>query len=226
MCTTKKQNSAVTTKHQFISKYPIPKKSKRLIIGTIHPHRVSDFELDFFYGNKNSLWSILSDAFPGLDFASVKGIVKTLSNHDTSITDIVRKCDRENETITQDSKLYNLDLNAEFISRGIKNSAIEEIYFTSGFSKNNAAKLFLGHFKIKHNSWDPFSREFVIPSDAFGRKIKAIVLYSPSGQANVGISKSKAYLGKREYYRDRPRPVNSFRIDFYREKFNFLREGQ
>ena len=56
----------VITRHQHIDLYPIPKDSERLILGTIHPHHHEKFLLPFFYGNKNSIWEILSDAFPGL----------------------------------------------------------------------------------------------------------------------------------------------------------------
>ena len=56
----------ILTKHLYISKYPINQSSKSLILGTIHPHNdinnTSNFKIDFFYGNKNSLWTILSEA--------------------------------------------------------------------------------------------------------------------------------------------------------------------
>ncbi len=59
---------AGTTEHKFIDTYLIKKESKYLIIGTIHPQRADDFEVNFFYGNKNTLSSFLSDASPNRDF--------------------------------------------------------------------------------------------------------------------------------------------------------------
>ena len=99
---------AVTTEHKFIDTYLIKRESKYLIIGTIHPHRTDDFEVNFFYGNKNTLWSILSEAFPSRDFSSEKKILETLNNSLTSVTDLIRKCDRQNEKVTKDKDLYNL----------------------------------------------------------------------------------------------------------------------
>src|SRR5690606_18078002 len=180
-----------------------------LIIGTIHPHKTDDFIIDFFYGNKNSLWSILSNAFPNKNFSSLKHITETLEKSSTAISDMIRKCDRDNDKITQDKDLYNLCLNTKEIREGIKNSSIKTIFLTSRFGKNNAAKLFVDNFNIKYkNSWDEQSSSFVIPKDIFGREIKAIVLFSPSGQANTGISKSLAYKEKRHMYLNKRTPVN------------------
>ena len=80
---------AVTTEHKFIDTYLIKRESKYLIIGTIHPHRTDDFEVNFFYGNKNTLWSILSEAFPNRDFSSAKKIIETLNNSLTSIMESI-----------------------------------------------------------------------------------------------------------------------------------------
>src|SRR5690554_5281558 len=181
----------VTTEHKYISNYPIKLDSKYLIIGTIHPHRTEDFEIDFFYGNKNSLWTILSDAFPNKDFSDKENIVCRLDESKTSITDMIKKCDREDATITQDKELYNLCLNTDQIRNGITNSSITTIFLTSRFGKNNAAKLFVDNFKIRYKAtWNEESSSFLIPKEVFGREINAIVLFSPSGQANTGISKS------------------------------------
>jgi len=52
------------TKHQYLDKYPISKKSEKLIVGTIHPHDHESFIIPFFYGNVTSIWTILSEAYP------------------------------------------------------------------------------------------------------------------------------------------------------------------
>src|SRR5690606_26179864 len=152
---------SITTVHNYLDNYPIKSNSKFLIIGTIHPHKTDNFKIDFFYGNKNSFWSILSEAFPNKDFSDKENILKTLDENNTSITDIIRKCDRANERITQDKELFNICLNTEQIRKGIKDSAITTIYFTSRFGKNNAAKLFVDHFKIRYkDNWNEKNSNF------------------------------------------------------------------
>jgi hypothetical protein len=213
----------VTTEHKFINKYPINSNSKYLIIGTIHPHRTDDFMIDFFYGNVNSLWSILSEAFPKKDFSNKENIIKRLDESKTSISDIIKKCDRKDASVTKDKDLYNLCFNMDQLRTGIKNSSISKIFLTSRFGKNNAAKLFVDNFKINYKeSWNEGSSSFLIPKEIFGREITAIVLFSPSGIANVGISRSRAYTSKRSLYKDKKAPVSEFKVDFYREKFAYF----
>lgn len=45
-----------------------------------------------------------------------------------------------------------------------------------------------------------------------------MILFSPSGQANIGISKNKIFLQHREKYTSNT-PVNEFKIATYREAF-------
>jgi hypothetical protein len=219
----KRNQMSVTTTHAFLDEFPIKSNSQHLIIGTIHPHKVDNFEVDFFYGNKNSLWSILSDAFPHLDFTNKENIVNRLDESKTSITDMIRSCDRVNTSITQDKNLYNLRLNTTQIRESLSNSHISKIFFTSRFGKNSAAKLFVDHFNIDYRAtWDQADSSFLIPREFFGRELKAYVLFSPSGQANTGIARSAAYLRKQHLYVHQKTPIKAFRIDFYKEKFDFL----
>ena len=189
----------ITTIHNYIDNYPIRKNSTKLIIGTIHPHSVDNFKIDFFYGNVGSFWDILSNAFPSKQFDNIEEIISTLDNFKVSITDIIRQCDRENENVTNDSELYNIIHNGEQIKSGIENSQIDTIYFTSRFGKNNAAKLFVDTFNIKYR-FNKINSEFIIPIEHFGRQIRCVVLYSPSNNANIGISRAEPYLEKRDYY--------------------------
>lgn len=136
---------------------------------------------------------------------------------------MIRQCDREHEKITADSALYNIMDNGDQIENGLRNSKIETIYFTSRFGKNNAAKLFVDRFKIKYKrTWNPETNEFLIDEHVFGRPIRAVVLFSPSGQANIGISKTPAYLANIDYYQQFPKPVSRFKLEFYQKKFHFL----
>ncbi|WP_194976439.1 hypothetical protein [Aquiflexum lacus] len=207
----------INTVHKYIDRYPVKVSDTALILGTIHPHRAENFLVDFFYGNKNSLWNILSLAFPNLNFSSFEMIQFTLSKADVWISDMIRSCDRESEGVTEDKLLKNIELNTAQIENGIKNSKINTIFFTSGMGKNNAARLFCQAFSIKpilnHN------REIEIDEMIFGRKIKGVVLFSPSGQSNVGIKKNKIFMENEYKYKDFRTPVNQFKIDTYREAF-------
>lgn len=131
------------TMHQYLDLYPISPKSKKLILGTIHPHDTDKFEMPFFYGNKMSVWNILSEAFP--DQLSkpleLKKVLHFLNSNDIAISDTIKKCVRKNPTAL-DKDLIPLELNMKIVDE-IKNSRINEIYFTSGFQKNNAFRLFL-----------------------------------------------------------------------------------
>ncbi|MFC0261425.1 hypothetical protein [Fontibacter flavus] len=207
----------ITSTHKYIDKNQVKDSDTALILGTIHPHRTDDFKIDFFYGNKNSLWNILGQAFPALEFNSLEKIQTTLSNSNIWISDMIRTCERENEKITQDRLLKDIAVNKNQIESGIKNSKIDTIFFTSGFGKNNAAKLFCDTFKIQvQNKKD---RVFDIDERIFDRKIKGIILFSPSGQANVGIKKNKIFMENEFKYKNHKTPVNQFRIDSYREAF-------
>ena len=211
----------ITTIHNYIDNFPINLNSRKLILGTIHPHLIQNFDIDFFYGNVCSFWDILSNAFPENNFGNREEIISTLETHFVAITDIIRQCDRENENITEDSKLFNIVLNTEQIRNGIENSNIDTIYFTSRFGKNNAAKLFVDAFNIEFN-FNILNNEFIIDEDYFGRQIRAVVLYSPSNNANRGIAKAISYRNNINYFQNFEHPVKQFKIEFYRDKFDFF----
>jgi ribosomal protein S18 acetylase RimI-like enzyme len=204
------------TKHRYIKKYPIKKDDKHLILGTIHPHSTS--ELDFFYGNAKTFWDLLAQAL-GLQFDNLDNILDFLKKHNIAISDMILQCCRQNETATKDSELYNLVLNKN-IKKKILYSNIETIYFTSAFGKNNAARLFFDLFDLKEQipeNWRE-TNEFNIMID--NKEIKCIVLLSPSGASNIGISKSKMYQKvKNKYDKIYDKPIKQFKIDFYKAKF-------
>ena len=211
----------ILTKHLYISKYPINQSSKSLILGTIHPHNdinnTSNFKIDFFYGNKNSLWTILSEA-KNIRLNTLTEILNFLSQNKISVSDMILECKRENNKVTADKDLYDLVLNKE-LKNEILMSDIETIYFTSAFNKNNAAKLFFDLFGLQNQIPINWKNTYEINIDFFGKKIKCVILLSPSGASNIGISKSKIYLDKRKEYIKFKTPVKQFKIDFYKEKF-------
>lgn len=208
------------TTHQYIDKYPISADSEKLIVGTIHPHNHENFDIQFFYGNVTSLWTILSEAFPN-DLGkplTLDGILKFLKTKRISVSDTIRKCERKSPTAL-DKDLIPIELN-EQIKEDIKNSKIKEILFTSGFGKNNAFKLFyVDLLGLKITKEIKANRQVILDKSIFGRPIKLTVLYSPSGSSNVGISKSKTYLLDKLKYAKSKRPVYDFKVNYYRELF-------
>ena len=208
------------TTHQYLDKYPISKDSKKLIVGTIHPHGHETFLIPFFYGSVSSLWNIFSDAFPQelQSPITLEGVLQFLKNKKISLSDTIRVCERKKPT-PFDNDLIPIELNTQIIDN-IRNSDITEIFFTSGFGKNGAFKLFykdiLG-LKITPDIKE--KREVMLDETIFGREIKLTALYSPSGSSNIGLSKTKQYLENKSKYANSPRPVYDFKVDYYREKF-------
>ena len=208
------------TTHQYLDKYPISRDSKKLIVGTIHPHDHENFEIPFFYGNKSSIWEILSEAFPEdlKQPITLPGILAFLEMHKISVSDIISKSRRVHPTAL-DKDLEPIELN-KFIIEQIKESEISEILFTSGFQKNNAFKLFYVDIIGKTiTSEIRGNREVILDDEVFGRKVKLKILYSPSGSSNVGLSKCRLYLDNKSKYENTSRPVYEFKVDYYRQAF-------
>ncbi|ATB68985.1 hypothetical protein SJPD1_0872 [Sulfurospirillum diekertiae] len=206
----------VITKHRYIKNYPIKKNDKYLVLGTIHPHGHS--ELDFFYGNAKTFWDILSNATE-LKFKTLDDILEIFNQYNIGISDMVIECERKDKSVTKDSDLYNLKLNTD-IKNQILDSNIETIFFTSAFGKNNAAKLFFDLFKLKMQVPKNWNKTYEFHIEFENKVIKCIVLLSPSGASNIGISNSKIYKQvKNEYYGIFDKPVKQFKIDFYKSKF-------
>lgn len=208
------------TEHQYLAKYPIRPDSKKLIVGTIHPHNHQDSRVPFYYGNRGSLWAILAKAFPGelTDPTSLASILRFLESRKISVSDTIKRCTRKNPTAL-DKDLLPIELNTGLLQE-IRNSEIAEILFTSGFSANNAFRLFyvdMLNRKIRKDVRQ--NRGLLLENEVFGRPVKLTILYSPSGSSNVGISKSKLYLSQRDLYIQSEKPVLDFKVDYYRKMF-------
>jgi hypothetical protein len=210
----------IITNHQYLSKYPILPDSEKLIVGTIHPHNYERFQLPFFYGNVTSLWRILAEAFPNQLALplTLEGVLNFLAQKKISISDTIIECERLKPTAF-DQDLKPRLLNFAILNQ-IKNSCISEIYFTSGFGKNNAFKLFyVDILGLKITPKIKADREIILNDAIFGRPVKLIILYSPSGASNIGLSKTKLYLDNKNRYSQSSRPINDFKVDYYRNKF-------
>jgi hypothetical protein len=208
------------TIHNFVEKYPISLKSKKVILGTIHPHEVDTFKLPFFYGNKLSLWKILNQAFPNelISPITLQGILKFLDHREISISDTILECERISNSAL-DKDLIPIKLNIA-LKEQLRNSNITEIYFTSGFGKNNAFKLFYENILgLKITKEIKSKKEITLPKSLFGREIICRILISPSGSANISLSKSKNYIDNKHKYIGSHRPVQDYKIDSYKNIF-------
>lgn len=209
------------TIHKFIDKYPINPDSKRLIIGTIHAPTTDVVE--FFYGSSVSIWRIFKESFPNiiLDPTNLDSILEFLKRNKMSVTDTIRICDRIDDSAL-DSKLIPSEYNTKLLDQ-LLNSKVDTLYFTSGFGKNNAFRLFyvniLGHRYVEDAKKK--RREFDLTIQ--DRVFKCNILYSPSGSANRSIARSIEYKNSAEKYSGFQRPINAFRIDKYREMFSFIK---
>jgi len=209
------------TVHQYLDKYPIDPYSEQVIVGTIHPHDTASFKIPFFYGSRLSLWELLDKASGGGIGRpiSLKGVQRFLRRHKISMSDTVRECYRTSTTWA-DNDLIPIRLNTEILDQ-IRNSAIREVLFMSGFGKNNAFKLF--YVDMLGRRITPTirkEREVLLEPSVFGRPIQLTVLYSPSGAANIALAQSEIYRNNKEKYIASPTPVYDFKVDYYREKFN------
>lgn len=209
------------TQHAYLHLYPIEPDSKLLILGTIHPHDTNNFLISFFYGNKNSIWNLLSDAFPGAlqRPITLDGVLSFLKSRKIAVSDNIVQCRRQNPTAL-DKDLIPETLNLDMVQQ-IRQSKIERILCTSAFGRNNAFKLF--HESILGQRLTPAiraNREILLAPEIFGRHVLVKALYSPSGSANISLSKHPLYLNNRNKYAGSSRPVYDFKVDYYREQFS------
>jgi G:T/U-mismatch repair DNA glycosylase len=209
------------TQHQYLDHYPIANNSKMLILGTIHPHDTARFQIPFFYGNRNSIWNLLSDAFSNElpKPITLEGVLSFLQQRKIAISDTVKQCRRSNPTAL-DSDLVPELLNIELLDQ-IRQSKIERILCTSAFGKNNAFKLFYEDLLgVKITPDIKANREVLLPPAAFGRTVLVKALYSPSGSANISLSKHPLYIEDKSKYAGSSRPVYDFKVDYYRQQFS------
>jgi len=138
------------------------------------------------------------------------------------MSDTVKECYRQSSTWA-DNDLMPIRLNKELLDQ-IRNSAIQEVLFMSGFGKNNAFKLFYVDMLGRHiTPTIRKEREVLLEPAVFGRPVKLTILYSPSGAANVALAQSAIYRNNKEKYVVSQTPVYDFKVDYYREKFHLGR---
>ena len=201
----------------------VPKGAEKIILGSIPPWRftVDDSpdaskqkklhpgDIDFAYGSKNNkLWIILSEVFNAGRLDSSDKIIKMLSKNKIAISDVVHRCRRIPERSALDQNLKDIEFNHSIKGILINNPSISTILFTSSFVE----RLFYKYFSVKPEKYDKY-RTFILPND--GRKIKTIVLYSPSNMALRGIGQSGEF--KLRNSQDRHFSPSDFRTEQYRQ---------
>ena len=195
----------MNTHHQYLylDSFPVDPGARAIIIGTIHPHERDEFVMDFFYGSRCSIWTILAEAFPGKlqDPTLLIAVRQFLARYNITMSYTIRSCQRLTNTAL-DAHLMPPVYNTSLVEQ-IKNSSIEQVFFTSGASKNCALRTFYtGVLKYKYlPTIVAKSKMGHLPVDIFGRKIGYTVLYSPATTADRGIKKSKRYKDALLLYR-------------------------
>ncbi len=207
------------TEHLYVDQYPIHHTDEILILGTIHPHQDDFFMMPFFYGNKNSIWNLMRDAFPKELPASytLDDVLLFLHRRNIALSDTILKCERLDEGASDD-KLRPLELNMALIEQ-IRNSDIRQIYCTSGFGKNSAFRLFYeGMLGLKLSADIRQAKQVILPESIFGRPVRVNLLPSPSGAANIALARSAAFKNSR-YYGQPERPVYRYKVSLYQKLF-------
>ena len=213
--------------HPWLEFYPITKDSKYLIIGTHPPIPYRTDNVQFYYGNMNEFWKLISDVystkniFPNSVYSLVN-IINFLNKYQFSITDMVYKT--ENTKFSTDSEMKVIELNP-FLKQWVNNSSIEEIFFTSFNSgKNSALSLFKKWLKEENIPHDkiPAVKNWLhngLIVKINNKKIRLIALYSPSPTARRGIPKSKPYIEWLIRNNCSSNCVDLFRIYWYKKFF-------
>jgi G:T/U-mismatch repair DNA glycosylase len=212
--------NSIETEHYYLAKYPIDPQSRKLILGTIHAPDRSKYKVDFFYGNRGSLWNIFHNAFPLelTDPNSVESILTFLKARKIAMSDVILSCGRKKMTAL-DADLVDICLHEDLLPQ-IHGSAITDIYFTSGSGTNNAFKLFYtGLLKQKITGDMKGRKDLLLDAAFFGSPVWLHILYSPSGAANIALSRNPDYLANVHKYHGRKGPVQAYKVDYYRNMF-------
>jgi G:T/U-mismatch repair DNA glycosylase len=206
--------------HPWLKKYVVKKDSKYLIIGT-HPPMPYCGKLEYFYGNMSEFWRFLDKVYPSNNLylngcPKIIDIKKFLAKSKISITDIVFKTNvNKFSTDAEMGKIIKEDLNP-YLSKWLKESKVEIIYFTSFGGVNSAKSLFKKWYKCEFGNVCKVNQEHVNSIEMFDRKIKLIDLFSPSPTARRSSPRIKEYkewrLGK-----EANNDYDSFRIYWYKK---------
>ncbi len=216
--------------HPWLKDYPVLPEHKHLIIGT-HPPMPYAGCMAFYYGNMNEFWRLLETAYDQSLFFDPQGrpdlqrILKWLDVKHVAITDMVNYTIFGNRFNTDsDMKvLFDNQLN-QHLQNWLENSNIENIFFTSFSNGKSAFGLFRKWYRKTYGIRLPEGKEIISQDNAEfifvnGRKIRLVMLYSPSPAARRGIPRSLPYTNWLQLNPNVASPIDAFRIFWYREYF-------
>ncbi len=192
-------------------------------------HSRTGRDVDFYYGSeKNYFWKLFADVHE-TRLTDLNSIKRLLTATDTAITDIFEVCIRKlydkkskklilpSQTLSKkndidlavssgDSSLYPLILRDIPAILG-NNRSIKSLIFTSSF----VARLFRKNFAQPHYSSQNEDTYIIID----GRKLKIVLVPSPSGAANVSIGNKFEYKQRRQA--DKEFNTYKYRLEIYRK---------
>ncbi|MBE0496279.1 MAG: hypothetical protein IBX45_07695 [Campylobacterales bacterium] len=175
------------------------KNAKKLIIGSIPPHRFSEpknllcGDIDWYYGSKNNaFWDILKQSCGDIEakICTRKRQKGFLKNYKIGIFDMVHRCARKNNHSASDSDLRKIkSVDACKIIKNNKNLHLQ-LFFTSQF----AANLFCKQTGCKIDLKIKKKQRVALHN----KIIDIIILYSPSPSWSRGYPDIRKHPNKNE----------------------------
>ncbi|MGX1024439.1 hypothetical protein [Psychroflexus sp. MBR-150] len=216
--------------HPWIQKYPITKNHKHLIIGT-HPPMPYRGCMSFFYGNMNQFWDILEKTYAQSLFfengvPNINRIQSWLNKKQIGITDMLQYTVTDNK-FSKDQDIVIKDFNQQYnqsLKEWLEQGNIETIFFTSFSEGKSAYALFKKWYKLNYNLSIRKGRDIIQNGNKEyikinGKKIRTVMLYSPSPAARRGIPNSEPYREWINLKQNKGKSIDAFRIDWYTKYF-------
>ncbi len=213
--------------HPWLEAYPVNPSDKGVIIGT-HPPMPYRGCLQFYYGNMYEFWRFLEQVYPNDSFfdkdqkPDLQKILKWLRKYELRITDMLFLTHKNNH-FSVDSDIIIDDKKKQlnpFLNDWLKKSKVDTLYFTSFSNGKSAFGLFKNWYKIHYKKTLPNGLDILKNGNAytielFNRKVKLVMLYSPSPAARRGIPRSKPY---QDWLMKTPKGnIDLFRVWWYKK---------
>jgi hypothetical protein len=179
----------------------------------------------------NEFWRLLEAAFQQSIFFDEKGrpdlnrILNWLNQHNVAITDMLQYTIAENVFNTDQGMLLKSHEQFNQQLKGwLKDGNIETIFFTSFSQGNSAFGLFKKWLRQNYRIKILSGKEIIEKGNSEHieinhKKIRLVMLYSPSPMARLGISKSQPFLKWRGDKAIEKGMIDEFRVGWYREYF-------
>ena len=137
--------------HPHLHRFDPAKNWQYLIIGTFPPNTAlrEKLYIDYFYGNKGSLWKIIHDIYHhrGYDFFSgtpqqnLAGIKRWQNDYCVGLSDTIVSCSRKHPMSSNDADLRNIAYNHDLKKYELRRLPhIRTLIFTSTSGANSAFK--------------------------------------------------------------------------------------